>query len=459
MTRSPIVSVRLRAMVQSLVASSATLMLLLLVMVAIAAPPASALRFAIIGDWGMGGRSAPWQTEIRSAGALNEACVSFGCNFTLSCGDNIYTGDVNLGLRESFRLFENPTGPFFPVSGNHDSVGAQLAYARVNKRWKWPSSYYDFVVPIDDAGESGHTVHFFALDATDGGLAGGGQYAWLEAKLKASTSRWKIMFGHYPFAGSGRHRREGPVTQLAGLMDKYNVQVYFAGHDHLTEVNNMQGRTLPISGAMSRGGMMLRGIAGAFHVFTLTNPGEFNKDTQDWPGHGFLTAELSPNVLTMHVWDHYGGVLYSFAVTHDWIAKVKTMPKSLENKWPPADVVRDAMMAERTLSRGPGGGTFYSLDGDERPDAPATTTTLAAGATAAPTTATTTAPPQMAALTTQMPKELRDAARTRDILSRYVSYTVSSECDNCDRQVYANETFSVFIIGVDLKGSSRVFLS
>lgn len=464
---------------------SLVLLLLLLLLASSATTPTRALRFAIIGDWGMGGKSTPWMPEIRSAQAVNEACAEFGCNFTISCGDNIYTGNPQQGFESSFLgLYQSDvTGPFFLSSGNHDNVGFQLGLK--NPRWKWGTGgtrnrYYDFVVPIlDDGGASGHTAHFFALDSIDGSLAGGGQYNWLESKLAASASRWKIMFAHYPFSGSGRHKREGSVVRLAGLMDKYNVQVYFSGHDHLLDVSAMQGRALPISGAMSRGGMMIRGIGGKYRKFTLTQPGEYNKFATDWPGHGFFTAEMSPNVLTVHGWDHYGGVMYSFAVTFDWIQKVKTMPESMWDKFPPADEVKKAAAAERTLGKGPGGGIIFGRDGSELPlkangdaytEPPVKKETTQPGFV--PNHDLVTIQPKMLTAPGSGNKDSHhdDSAHTQaprgsgyrksDAL-QYVTYTVSSECDGCvyPGVVYSKEPFSVYVLGVSLHQTSRIYLT
>lgn len=444
------------------------------------------LRFGIIGDWGMGGRKTPWDTEIRSAAAYNEACEKFfsegSCNLTISCGDNIYTPDVGMGLRESFGLFSKNTGPFFPVSGNHDSIRPQLDYAARNKRWKWPSPYHDFIVPIDSFGRDGHTAQFFGLDVMDGGLReGGAQYKWVEEKLKASTSRWKIFFAHFPVVGAGRHRREGSVTSVTKLMSKYNVQVFFSGHDHILDVNVAAGKVFPISGAMARGGMMLRSLAGGSHQFTLTQPGEFNGYKVDWPGHGFFTAELSANILTVHSWDHYGGIMFSFQVTHDWVAKVHNMPSSMENKFPPPSEIRAAALAERDLPRGPGGGKFYTLDGDEF-DAPnyyyPAGPSNASGSSLLPTRlltekpldtkytkfpdetpATTATKVDHAQFVTTVPPDEKTSRQERDVFARYIRYTVSSECLNCDRDVFANEKFSIFVLGVDLTSKARMFIS
>ena len=327
---------------------------------------ADALNFALIGDVGLGGEKYAVQEEMRSSRAVNEACdLLGGCNFTVIVGDNMYCPNVAECLRESFEKAYKSAGPFFPSIGNHDNWGPQVAYTGHDdrKRWRFPRQYYSFQMPID---ETGYTVHIFALDTTDGGLANGGQLAWLENELRRTTARWKILFGHYPTVGSGRHKRVGTVSGLHNLMAKYGVQAYFAGHDHIVEMSTFEGRMLGITGGIVRGGMMWRQMAGVFRKFTLTSPGEYYKFVYDWPIHGFMTAQLSPNTMTVQIWDNSGGVQYECTVTHDWITKANTQPSSKRNDFPDPEYVLNYKLQEKDLPLGPGGGVAFLPDGVER---------------------------------------------------------------------------------------------
>jgi hypothetical protein len=452
-------------------------MLRVTALLAVAAVCANAMQFAVIGDWGTGGKPAAAQCEMRSAMALNEACARLGCNFTLSCGDNIYAGNVLQGLQDSFADSFTMPGPTFASIGNHDNVGPQLDYSKKNHKWKFPKRWYDYKVPIDG---TGYTAHIFAVDTTDGSLGGGAQYKWLESLLKTSDARWKIIFGHYPFSGSGRHKRVGTVGQLAPLMERYNAQVYFAGHDHIVDVSNMGGRVLPISGAMARGGMMLRAFGGAPRQFSLTNPSEYNAFKADWPGHGFMTVDLSPNVMTVSVWDHYGGIMYEFSTTHDWLLRVKDKGKAMAEKekheWPPAAAVHEAFMAEKALPKGPGGGEVFNMaDGTSATQAtratapPPSLAPLSPGETAKATAEPATLPPltmapkatvNVAALTAAPKKVGTDGADAQQVaVPDTVKYTVGSECAECGNKPVVGKPFSVYVDGVDLDSRSRLYLS
>lgn len=456
------------------------------------------LPFAVIGDWGMGGRKAGWQREMRSAMMLNEVCEQLQCNFTISTGDNIYVGDVMAGLRDSFEAMFTSPGPFFPCIGNHDNWGPQVDYTKRSKRWKFFGRYYTVTLPIDD---TGYTVQLFGVDGADGGLVNGGQFTWLENELKMSTARWKFIFGHYPTVGGGRHRRLGSVSRIHSIMEQYNVQAYFCGHDHILEVSNVGGRILATSGAMARGGMMWRGLGSRWRRFSLTNPNEYNQDKQDWPSYGFITGDLSPNVLALSFWDHYGGMQYELVVPHDWIRRAGGTPEAQRDEWPPESVILEAYKAELSLPKGPGGGTAYDRDGNvwvpavKPTPAPTTTTTAAptttkyvasnstptappngtkttpnSGATAAPTNAgpTTTTTTKVVTTTTTTPAPvvvetphvnlLTDAPVEKQSAIEHARYAVNTECQECTGPT-CHIPFTVFIHGVVVDASTRLYLT
>lgn len=430
---------------------------------------AHAMTFAVIGDFGTGGRAAGAQTEMRTAMALNNVCDRIKCNFTISVGDNIYVGDVMKGLHDSFEDMYTSPGPFFPSIGNHDNWGPQVEYAKKNKRWRFDSRWYSYKLPIDN---TGYTVHVFVVDATDGSLGGGGQLTWLENELKNTDSRWKLIVGHYPTLGSGRHRRVGTVGRIPQLMEKYGAQAYFCGHDHILEVSNDGGRVMGLSGAMARGGMMFRGLGGATRKFTLTSPGEHNQYRQDWPIHGFLTGTLSPNVLTMQAWSLYEGLQYEFSVTWDWLTVGKNnVAAAKRGDWPQGDVVAAAFRDEMTLPVGPGGGVLWDADGHiivgsaaptVKTPAPTTPvpTTLAPGATAAPPTPVPPTPAPTDAPINHIDLNVPAADRPRDAadIPSYLRYAVTTECSGCDGPT-AQQPFTVFFAGDTATPSWRVFLS
>ena len=59
------------------------------------------------------------------------------------------------------------------------------------------------------------------------------QLEWLEYVLKHNTSKWIIVFGHYPIYSNGCHGNTRELhTHLLPLLKKYKVHLYLSGHDH-----------------------------------------------------------------------------------------------------------------------------------------------------------------------------------------------------------------------------------
>lgn len=201
-----------------------------------------AVRFAVIGDAGTGGRA---QYEV--AGRLAEAHRRFPFEFVLMLGDNLY------GLErpsDYARKFEQPYAPlleqgvtFHAALGNHDNVSQRL---------------YE---PFHMGGERYHhfrkgNARFFALDSN---YVDPAQLAWLERELAAADEPWKICFFHHPLYSSGD--RHGPSLELRRVLEpilvRHGVRVVFAGHEHFYErIAPQHGVHHFISGAA---GKLLRG--------------------------------------------------------------------------------------------------------------------------------------------------------------------------------------------------------
>ena len=171
----------------------------------------------------------------------------------LSLGDNFYEYGVNTPSDPMWTTHYTSffTKPFFAILGNHDHLGniqAQIDYSTLNPLWIMPRRFYDrqyeevHLIAIDtyemapmesvlNATAMGHnpisTLSFIEK------LKGEEQLRWLEYVLKHSTSKWKIVFGHYPIYSNGPH---GDTTELhknlLPLLKKYGVHLYLSGHDH-----------------------------------------------------------------------------------------------------------------------------------------------------------------------------------------------------------------------------------
>jgi tartrate-resistant acid phosphatase type 5 len=65
------------------------------------------------------------------------------------------------------------------------------------------------------------------------------QLQYIESELqKAAVDQpsWLIVAGHYPVFSAGEHGDTNELkTYLLPLLQKYNVDAYMCGHDHISE--------------------------------------------------------------------------------------------------------------------------------------------------------------------------------------------------------------------------------
>jgi 3',5'-cyclic AMP phosphodiesterase CpdA len=189
-----------------------------------------ALKFAVIGD------SGQWSTaQQQTAAQLATQREKIPFDFVLMLGDNNY-GD---GSPESYRVrFEEPFKPlldagvkFYAARGNHDA-GPQWNYPLFNMGGQ---RYYTFtrksgvLPPV-----AGDLVQFFALDSVN---LDDGQLIWFDRQLSESKAEWKIVFFHHPIYSSGRYAGSSAARRstLEGALIEHQVDVVFAGHEHLYE--------------------------------------------------------------------------------------------------------------------------------------------------------------------------------------------------------------------------------
>lgn len=179
-----------------------------------------AVRFAVIGDSGTGARP---QYDI--AALMFAAHQQFPFDFVLMLGDNIYGSKSPSAFK---RKFEEPYQrllgagvQFYASLGNHDETTERF-YKPFHMDGK---RFYSF---------KRGSAEFFALDST---YMSPEQLAWLTKSLEGSRARWKICFFHHPLYSDGR--THGPDLDLRKriepLLDRYGVNVVFAGHDHVYE--------------------------------------------------------------------------------------------------------------------------------------------------------------------------------------------------------------------------------
>lgn len=218
--------------------------------------------FIFFGDFGTGTAD-----QMRIAGVMTRFCATHRCDFLLTLGDNIYDSGVmsvdDVAWQERVEVPYGPMKlPMYATLGNHDYRGspqAQVDYTAHSSMWRLPSHYYAF-----DAGN----VHLMGIDTN---AFNEPQQTWLTNELSASTSTWKIVFGHHPVESYGRH---GPKEEVAPFLQpilKQGADLYLAGHDHDKQVIQ-KGSPHPlyvVSGAAAKVRPTQMGDGTLFAVSTL----------------------------------------------------------------------------------------------------------------------------------------------------------------------------------------------
>lgn len=281
------------------------------------------MAFLVLGDWGRRGG----YNQSRVADAMARRAAVVGPDFIVSTGDNFYESgltsvddeDFDASFREVYHHKELQV-PWYAVLGNHD-------YGEVDEPDKGPSDcpkhtkkecfyspLHQMDVRLKERDSRWHCSRSFALEdpsrfvdiffidttpilttkynnaswATNrGGVLDQdwqSQMEELEGQLARSKARWKLLVGHHPIHSNHIQTRqfEEMVAAVEPLVDRYNVDAYFCGHDHnLQHIHQKNvGYHQIISGAGSQ-------IGTGF--FSQTNS-PFQYD-----GNGFVSVEIRGN--------------------------------------------------------------------------------------------------------------------------------------------------------------------
>ncbi|MEQ8767392.1 MAG: tartrate-resistant acid phosphatase type 5 family protein [Planctomycetota bacterium] len=241
------------------------------------------LRFAVLGDMGTGNAG---QHEV--ARALARRASWEPLDLILTVGDNFYPAGVTSVDDPQWQtkfeeVYDLPAlrAPFYPSLGNHDHKGnaaAQVEYSGHGERWRMPAPYYTFNREL----ENGLRVAFFAIDTTALGScdeAAQEQLAWLDAALReAEDVDWRFVYGHHPlYSGSKTRRNPVLIEWLEPILIEHQVDVYFAGHDHVLQ--------------------MLRPIHGITHVISGAGAGPEKAYAVEWTDESIYAATLGGAVV------------------------------------------------------------------------------------------------------------------------------------------------------------------
>ncbi|HOT77672.1 MAG TPA: metallophosphoesterase [Candidatus Wallbacteria bacterium] len=218
-------------------------------------------------------------------------CIADEPDFILYSGDFINGNkDMNLFKKqmENFKSIIKPLTDRYPVYysyGNHEFSGpAQVEYMRTNMNNPATVSgkYEKLIYSFDHKGS-----HFICLTTNlpgENNMLSNEQLNWLEGDLKMSINAEHVfVFGHSPAYPVGSHigsaldKYPAQRDKFWSLLNKYRVDAYFCGHEHLYDrqrINNVfqiiNGSCgAPIKSKVGRGGT--EDFSGSFFHHVLVN--------------------------------------------------------------------------------------------------------------------------------------------------------------------------------------------
>lgn len=193
------------------------------------------LRFAVVGDTGTG-----TDKQQQLADVMVRYRAAFPFEFVLLTGDNMYGAegaqDYKAKFEDVYKKLLDDKVKFYAALGNHDESNQRL-YELFNMNGE---EYYNF--------KKGN-VSFYALNSN---YMDKKQVKWLEEKLAADTTTWKIAFFHHPpYSSGGKHGSSTEVREVVEpIFVKYGVDVVLNGHEHFYErIKPQKGVHYFISGA------------------------------------------------------------------------------------------------------------------------------------------------------------------------------------------------------------------
>ncbi|KVH96382.1 hypothetical protein Ccrd_001534 [Cynara cardunculus var. scolymus] len=231
------------------------------------------LSFLVVGDWGRRGL----YNQSNVAYQMGDVGEKMDVDFIVSTGDNFY--DSGLIDEDDPAFFES-----FTVYWVTMTTGVM--------------SWHNLAQPSNKEIANG-----FALDLLSSMLD-------VDAALKGSSAKWKIVVGHHTIFSAGHHgNTEELVDKLLPILEANKVNLYINGHDHCLEhitSPNSQLQFLTSGG----GSKAWRGAVKPFNLDAM----KFYYD-----GQGFMAAEITENEAYVAFYDIFGNMLHkwsSYELTH-----------------------------------------------------------------------------------------------------------------------------------------------
>lgn len=265
---------------------------------------ADGTRFIVLGDWGR--RGSMGQKAVAEA-MMYIAQIS-EVEFIISTGDNFYNRGVknvnDSHWHESFEsVYSDPAlhVPWYISLGNHDHYGnveAQVEYSTKSDRWVFPARFYSEKIKIHDKG----SVQLFVCDTQPmkkKQVGANNQYAWLDETLADHNSDWTFVVGHHPIRTGGKHGESKNIIQnLKPIIDKHNVDIYYAGHDHDLQLLKDKNTHYVVSGSGSK----IRRVKNTpYSLFSNSSL-------------GFVLGSISKNELFLYFIDEQAQLLYKHSI-------------------------------------------------------------------------------------------------------------------------------------------------
>ena len=249
------------------------------------------LRFAALGDYGVGIRSDSESSrrQRRVAEALERLVTDHDVRFVVSLGDNIYLGEQGEVGDESgaedddwYSSYYQPYRyvisrvPVYPTVGNHDAADSENSDDRAQMEDNFhtherfrdrqdrasvaPGLFYRFRYGASVELICLDTSHADSDDEVDRFFQEAKHLAWLEETFEPDDAvRWRIPFSHHPVycAGPSHCNDEQMRQTLVPLFERGGVRLVLAGHEHNFQLSEADGRTYVVSGA---GGKLREGV-------------------------------------------------------------------------------------------------------------------------------------------------------------------------------------------------------
>lgn len=275
-----------------------------------------ALHFLVIGDWGRKGDYH--QQDV--ADRMEEAAKKLDAEFVIALGDNFYpNGVASIDDPNWMFSYENIYKgyhleiPWHVVLGNHDYRGnpqAQIDYTKKSQRWNMPSRYFDYQFEDED---TGLLVNFLFLDTNPFEKKYYSEKAytnvksqdtikqiqWIDSIMTAKPKGdWTIFSGHHPLYSGGKrlNATKDIRNALDPILNRHNVDIYFAGHEHDLQYIKPEGKTHHfISGAGSE--VRKTGLIEGMSKFAASI-------------QGFMAVTITKTKMLIQVIDYKGNIIY-----------------------------------------------------------------------------------------------------------------------------------------------------